>query len=460
MELNNIAEILELPAGDAVEALKRKDIIVPPWEELKKAYDPREHAVLSKSKYPDIITEANKEEKVTRVVLPFQKLAALRTAELCFATPVARSYTADDDKQKEAAKLIERLYNALRIDALNRTRGRKYFSCCEVATIWHAVEKPTTAYGFNSIVTLRQRTFSPMDGHQIFPLFDAFGDLVALSVQYSSGSAIYLETLTYRERIIYTADGNEWRMESRAPHGLDKIPAVYIYRPAPAWEDMSSNVDEMEFSLSRNGNYLRRNAKPLLAVIHDKEVEEEEEEGVYEKDGDSEFRSIFELPKGSSMQYVTWDGAPESLKFHYQTLRSTFFDSLQLPDWSHSEMKSTPMSGESRKQLYIDAKLKVLDEAGELEVFLLRELSVLRSFASVMRPDLADALMSIVPKVEIQPFEISDEKDTIQNIAQALSAGLISQRDGIAFLNWTSDPDRTLDDIREERKYEASEASY
>ena len=89
MELKNIAEILELPAGDAVEALKRKDIIVPPWEELKKAYDPREHAVLSKSKYPDIITEANKEEKVTRVVLPFQKLAALRTAELCFATPVA-----------------------------------------------------------------------------------------------------------------------------------------------------------------------------------------------------------------------------------------------------------------------------------------------------------------------------------------------------------------------------------
>jgi len=72
----------------------------------------------------------------------------------------------------------------------------------------------------------------------------------------------------------------------------------------------------------------------------------------------------------------------------------------------------------------------------------------------------AEALMSIVPKVEIQPFEISDEKDTIQNIAQALSAGLISQRDGIAFLNWTSDPDRTLDDISEERKYEASEASY
>ena len=456
-----IDDILKLPPSEAVRELQRKTIKLPQWQELEKAYDPKKHPILDKSKYPDIVTEAGNKEAVTRVVVPFQKLAVKRAAELCFAIPVSRSYSSESsDKEKEAAKLLDRLYTALRIDSLNLLRARKLFACCEVATIWSAVLKPTKAYGFDSPVTLRQRTFSTMDGHGIYPKFDPFGDLVALSVGYKSDDEEYLETLTDTERLVFRSSGKGWELETREQHGLGKIPAVYINRPSPVWEDSSSTVEEIEWALSRNGNYLRRNSKPLLAVMHDKEETEwetHENSDSYEKDSNSEFRSIFELPKGSSMQYVTWDGAPDALKFHYQTLRSLFFDSIQLPDWSHSEMKSTPMSGESRKQLYIDAKLKVIDEAGELTVFLLRELSVLRTFASVIRPDLADAMESLLVKLEIQPYEISDERDTIQNLSQAKSAGLVSQREAIAYLGWSDDPDKTLVEIRDEASFVAGE---
>ena len=301
-----------------------------------------------------------------------------------------------------------------------------------------------------------------MDGHKLYPLFDAYGDMIAFSVEYTSSGVRYFETLTDERRVVWRNDGREWEVESDEVHTIGKIPVVYMYRGAKFWEDSSSNVDEIEFSLSRNGNYLRRNSKPLLAVMSDKEdggFDEEEESQEYEKDSNSEFRSIFALPKGSSMNYVTWDGAPDALKFHYQTLRSLFFDSLQLPDWSHSEMKSTPMSGESRKQLNIDGKLKVLDEAGELELFLSRELSVLASFAAIMRPDLAEAFASLDVDVEIVPYEITDEKDTISNVSQAKSSGLISQREAIAILAWSSDPDKTLEEIREEEAYNAGEQS-
>ena len=457
----DIEEILSLSPTDAIRELSKKAVKITPWADIEKEYDPKKHAVLDKSKYPDIVTEAGKVEAVTRVVAPFQKLSVNRISELCFATPYRRKYQVDSDEHKEAMKVLERIIRKCRIDSLNRMRSKKYFACCEVATLWNAVEKENTTYGFKSYIRLRQRTFSPMDGHKLYPLFDVYGDMIAFSVEYTSNGVRYFETLTDERRIVWRNDGREWEVESDEVHTIGKIPVVYMYREAKFWEDSSSNVDEMEFSLSRNGNYLRRNSKPLLAVMSDKEEGgfDEEEHQEYEKDSNSEFRSIFELPKGSSMNYVTWDGAPDALKFHYQTLRSLFFDSLQLPDWSHSEMKSTPMSGESRKQLNIDGKLKVLDEAGELELFLSRELSVLSSFAAIMRPDLAEAFASLDVDVEIVPYEITDEKDTISNVSQAKSSGLISQREAIAFLAWSSDPDKTLEEIKEEEAYNAGEQS-
>lgn len=37
---------------------------------------------------------------------------------------------------------------------------------------------------------------------------------------------------------------------------------------------------------------------------------------------------------------------------------------LQLPDMSQESMKQTPMSGEARKMMFLDAQQKVLDESG------------------------------------------------------------------------------------------------
>ena len=50
-------------------------------------------------------------------------------------------------------------------------------------------------------------------------------------------------------------------------------------------------------------------------------------------------------------------------------------------------MKSNPMSGESRKQLFIDAQLKVKDESGRLIEFLDREMNVVKAFLKTMLPE-------------------------------------------------------------------------
>lgn len=56
-------------------------------------------------------------------------------------------------------------------------------------------------------------------------------------------------------------------------------------------------------------------------------------------------------------------------------------------------------------------------------------------------------------EVEITPFTITDEKDTISNLTAANGGkALMSQRESIEYLGWSSDVDKTLAEIAEDDK--------
>ena len=217
-----------------------------------------------------------------------------------------------------------------------------------------------------------------------------------------------------------------------------------MWRPQPAWEDTTRLVEEMEWTLSRNGNYLRKNSKPLFTVFADEEIAYGGERG-----GEGEGRAVLQFPKGSAAGYVTWPQAVDSLKFHIAELRQLFFTQLQLPDWSYESMKSAPMSGESRRQLFIDAHLKVLDERGRLQEFFEREVNVVRAFLRGMMPGEAEAVDSLGVTCEVTPFALGDEREQISNLLLANgNRPLVSQREAIEYLGWSADAARTLEEIR------------
>lgn len=161
-----------------------------------------------------------------------------------------------------------------------------------------------------------------------------------------------------------------------------------------------------------------------------------------------------QYPKGSTAQYITWQQAVENLKYYVGELRSLFFTQLQLPDWSYEKMSQQALSGESRKQMFIDAQLKVKDESGRLIEFFDREMNVIKAFLKVMLGEQfhkdIDAL-----KVEmiITPFAITDEKDTINNLMAANGGEpIMSQRESIELFGHSDDVDKTLKEIAEQRK--------
>ena len=372
-------------------------------------------------------------------------------SELCNGIPVKRVYKPENAKQKEVQDAMEKIFLRNRIDSVNIERSNMLFAGCEVMTMWYAVEEENNVYGFKSPLKIRCRNFSPMLGDELYPLFDETGDMIAMSVGYTrkngNKNVQYFDTYTKDMHYRWKNSGSEWVEEVSETHTVGKIPAIYMYRPTPIWEDTSKIVYEIEWAMSRNGNYLRKNSKPLFVVFADEEIEVDNE-----KDEKSEGKAVLQYPKGSSANYVTWQQAVENLKFYISELRQSFFTQLQLPDWSYEKMSQQALSGESRKQLFIDSQLKVKDESGRLLEFYDREVNVVKQFLKrAMGESYHKDIDALPVECVITPFIISDEKETIANLTAANgNKPIISQRESIEMYGVSSNVDKTLEEINKE----------
>lgn len=453
----------ERAAAEIIGELKDKAFPVPAWgscggrKGLVSEYDPKKHPVMDKTIYPDIVEEDGSIDHVTRITYNLQQLAVKRMTELCCGIPVKRVYSPEDDKQKEVSRYLEKIYTSNRIDSVNNERLTMLFAGCEVLTLWYAVEAKNNKYGFDSPIKLRCRNFSPMNGDALYPLMDETGDMIALSIEYKrkvgKKTVVYFDTYTAEAHYKWAGNGNSWELvEEDNIERIGKIPGVYVWRATPLWEDTSKIVYEMEWAVSRNGNYLRKNSKPIFVVFADEEIP-------YGNEGNEkkEFKSVLQYPKGSTAGYVTWAQAIDNLKFHITELRQSFFTQLQLPDWSYESMKSNPMSGESRKQLFIDAQLKVKDESGRLLEFFDREVNVVKAFLKVALGDgYNDAIDALPVENVITPFTITEEKDTISNLMMANgNKPIMSQRESIEEFGHSDDVDATLAEIQQESTLDA-----
>ena len=462
-----IKEIIDnRPPQEIIADLKNKSIAVPDWANLQKEYDSRQHPVMTDPFYRDKIKKHGGTEKMTRVTLGWMKLAVKRMTELLFGIDVLHIYNDhEDEKQKEAAQILEAVYAKNRIATVNNNRSRYLYAACEAATIWYTQEQPTSYANRPSPLKLRCRTFSPFSdasktSEAIYPLFDGFDDLIALSFEYTrvenQTTVTYFETYTADEHIRWKNDGGNYTELLRERFEIGKIPGVYIHRGEPIWEDQAQNVFEVEWALSRNGNYIRKNSRPTWVVASDDTIEHGQE-----SDNDNEGRNILHYPADAKYGYATWPQAIDSLKFQIEEIKREFFTQLQLPDMSMDNMKATPMSGEARKMVFIDGQMKVKDESGIWLEFLDRECNVLIAFLKKMFPDLAEAFNALEVEHRITPYQIKDESERLSNINTAAGGKpFMSQRTAVKEAGYVDDIEAELELIGLESKSDIMEPSF
>lgn len=179
---------------------------------------------MCKAQYPDITNDDGTVEFVTRITCNLQQLATKRMTELITGIPVRRVYKPENERQKEVAAYIEKIYERNRIDSVNIERCNMLFAGCEVMTLWYAVEERNNIYGFNSPLKMRCRNFSPMLGDELYPLFDEYGDMIALSVGYTRkklGKTVsYFDAYTADRHIKWSNErnsGGRWWRTNRTP---------------------------------------------------------------------------------------------------------------------------------------------------------------------------------------------------------------------------------------------------
>lgn len=447
--------------ADIIEDLKQKTIEIPSWSELKKEYDPKLHPVMTDPNYKDIVTKDGI-EKVVRYILAYQKLAANRISQLMFGIPAKRTYKPkkEDEKEERAAKILERIYEKNRIDSMNMQRAVMFFAGCEMATLWFAVEGKNDYYGESSLIKIRCKTYSPMDSKDIsvlntanlYPLFDEYDDMVGMAFEYirkkGKDTVKYFDAYTDEEHIRYINEGgNDWKEDTQPEEiTIEKIPIAYGFRPSPIWEDSSSNVYEIEWSVSRSGNYLRKNSKPNFGVFSDKKID-------FGKEGseNSEFRTVNQYPKDARFEYATWEQAIESLKFFVQELKQSYFTQLQLPDLSAENLKLSNISADALEIMLLDAQLKVTQESGRLLEFFDREMNIVKALAKKAFPELATAFDALSVEHTITPYKLNDETKRINNIMTATGGkAILSQEEGVRELGYAEDVTAEMEKLRNE----------
>lgn len=167
---------------------------------------------------------------------------------------------------------------------------------------------------------------------------------------------------------------------------------------------------------------------------------------------------LFRMKEGGNVEYVSWQQAIEALKFNVSELTEFFWSLAQMPDISFSNMQKLGNIGyDARETLLTDAHLKVGDESGDFIEFFDRETNIIKAFLVQMHPEFAEEIDNVEVEHIITPFIQRNEETEINKRLKANGGKAIeSQRESIARFGKSSDPQKTLDEIRQEEAEEAS----
>lgn len=350
--------------------------------------------------------------------------------------------------RKAICKAIEAVYKHAHIGAENIKRGIAYNASCEIFTLWYVVENPNTLYGFDSKFKLKCRTFSPMDGCKLYPLFDETEDMLALSLEYVQ--QVKNETITFFES--YTADeyhkwkqvgeGKEWEEVDVKKISILKIPGAYLYRPKPVYQGLQKIREDLEYTISRNSDIVAYNSAPILKVVGSLVGDENK----------GETRRVYRVTEGGDVDYVSWLQSVDAIQFHTNNLLKYFWMQSQMPDISFDNLKSLGNIGYSaRKMLLTDTHLKIGEEMGAWIEFLNRECNVIKAFLKEMNTEWRDEIDQVNVEHIITPFIIEDEQEQIDMHMKANGGKPVeSQRESIQRIGKSDNVDETISQINAE----------
>lgn len=466
-------------ANDVISELKSSRFIPQPdVEEAKKALNPKLHDVNDPIKRPDkrvkvdadndadsaqkvITTDGEavnfRTEKVARVAIALQKLIIKRAVSFCFGNPPKYNATPQNDNEQAVLYALNRILVDVKSKSMNRKIARAIFGFKECAEYWYTVpvNKPHSKYGFPAQHKLRCALFSPEYGDTLYPYFDETGDMVAFSRAFcrkdDNGNAIdYFETFTDKEHWLWMngANGYEAAPGYPKPIAIGKIPVIYGHQPYFETEDVDKLIDRLEHLLSNFADTNDYHASPKIFTTG--------QINGWSKKGES--GAVIEGEEGATMQYVSWQNAPESVKLEIETLLKLIYTISQTPDISFDAVKGLgAISGVALKLLFMDAHLKVQDKGEIFDDYLQRRVNVILAYIGQINTTLEKDCENIIVEPELVPYMLVDELEELNYWLTANgNKPVISQEESVEGAGISKNVEATMQKIKDQTANENS----
>ena len=244
------------------------------------------------------------------------------------------------------------------------------------------------------------------------PYFDETGDMVAFSRSFArkddSGNATdFFETYTDEEHCLWANGANGYEMVDGYPKpvAIGKIPIVFGHQDKFETQDVDKLIDRLEKLLSNFADTNDYHASPKIFTTG--------QINGWSKKGEA--GAVIEGEEGATMQYVSWQNAPESVKLEIETLLKMIYTITQTPDISFDSVKGIgAVSGIALKLLFMDAHLKVQDKREIFDDYLQRRVNVIKAYIGQFNQSLKADCDSLLIEPEIVPYMIVDEKEQVE----------------------------------------------
>lgn len=436
------------------------------FQEVEKMYDPKKHKVMNpqhrKNKFitvPDPLNggaPVTEVVKVARIPLAFQKIIVDRAVSFTCGDGIDMTADSNNDLADPFLDLMKKVWKDNKMQYRISDICRRMISECESAVLWYNDDAPDGYWDDTEMMVgvkqvLRTKVLSPKLGDELLPMYNGQLDLIGFGRHYTTrgeGTQLIQHFDLYTDKLIqyFQSDSNAdgWITLKTEQHGYGKIPVVYFNQPEPEWLDVQQLIERQEELSSNFADTNDYNGSPILAIT-----------GTVESlSAKGEAGKVVELSPDSKVEYITWNQAPHAIELEMTNNDEKIYTLTQTPNIGFDSLKKLSLgrlTGVAIKFLFMDAQMKAAKkQQGAFGEGLQRCLNFLKHALVTINPSLK-AQQNIYIQPVFSNYLPADEMQSIQDIAAAIQAGIMSVQTGTELNPMIQNPITELARVKEEK---------
>jgi SPP1 family phage portal protein len=455
MELEQLQSLLT--NYEDVQKAIAAEVTSPKVSDFLKQYNVNEHKIFSTTERPDKIVvtdESTSSVKVARLGVPMQKRIVQMAVTFLCGRPIKLHSVPADQSQTDLLAAMTRTWDDNKLDYDTQELARILFSETEVAEIWYAEDAEEGYWGQGAMQTakvrLRMKIVANSLGDKLYPVFNAAGDMIAFGRGFTKtvqGKKIDCYDLYTEAETIIGEKGDAGWVTTPSKNMLNKIPVIYYRRPDTEWNDIQSLIERFESLLSNSADNNDYYGNPMIKV-------KGQVKGFAKK---GEQGKIIEIDGDGDAEYMTHNGANESVQSEFKMLRSLILDMTDTPDISFENMRGLgAFSAIALKMMFLGAHMKASSNEQIFGKGIQRRLNLIKAAMGMINT----SFESIVPLLNVKPvFEYFIPEDVEAKVNTLINAvgvgkGIMSQETAVRMNPLITDADAEISRLEEERNQE------